>query len=455
MMTMANHSTVPVPLSVSEERMLQRLEQWGPNAWGRNLYLAYRLTGPLDESALRAALDELTRGQEGLRSIVKGGAGTWGKELRDPSSVEFDFEIEDTPDASIEEISDRIIEQVARPLSPETGHVARGKLYRVAPEDRVLVLVFHHVVFDASCYGVLVRELNALYGAACNGTLGSYRHPALTATDFAKWQRQLLDSPRYDELSAYWKGFWPKVTPLKDAVPVDTPRGSGVRRRTLLPFDVSPELMAKVRAATNASRVTLPTFCCAAATILMSRLAGVDDVTIGYVHSLRGEYSLRNRHQKETLERVLGTFVAPLPVRVAFGASTTGVEVLAEVHRGLRDGFMHFDLPALDFLGEPGKKPAHQAIFPVIFNYHRTRSQLSLAGVTAERMRRDLIERPTRWAPQNELEWRIVESGGPVHGILVYDGVLWTEESAKRMADSYVKVLEDLATRGSAALRSL
>ena len=59
----------------------------------------------------------------------------------------------------------------------------------------------------------------------------------------------------------------------------------------------------------------------------MAAGAGLDDVTIGYVHSLRGEYSLRNRHQKETLERVLGTFVAPLPVRVVITPTTTGNEV--------------------------------------------------------------------------------------------------------------------------------
>ncbi len=445
---------IKVPLSVSEERMLQRLEQWGPNAWGRNLYLAYRLTGPLNEEALRAALDELTRGQQGLRSVITGARGDWAKAVRDPAAVRFDLAIEDVPSASIDAISALIIEQVRTPLSPETGHVARGKLYRVGPDDRVLVLVFHHVVFDASCYGVVVKELNALYAAACDQTLGSYQHPVLTLTDFAKWQRDLLESPRFEELTAYWKRFWPTVTPLKDAVPVDAPRGSGVRRRALLPFDVSDALMKSVRAATSAQRVTLPTFCCAAAVVLMSRLSGLDDVTIGYVHSLRSEFSLRNRHLKDTLERVLGTFVAPLPVRIALAAETTGNEVVAAVHGSLRGGFMHFDLPALDFLGEPGKKPAHQAIFPVMFNYHRTRTQLDLRGVTAQRFQRDLIEKPSQWAPQNELEWRVVESGGPVQGILVYDEVLWTEASAKRMTGAYVQVLEDLANRGSAPLRS-
>jgi Condensation domain len=450
---MTSPDPVQVPLSVSEERMLQRLEQWGANAWGRNLYIAYRLTGPLNEAALGAALDTLTEGQPGLRSVVTGARGEWVKSVRDTSAVRFDFQVHDTPGASTERINELIIEQVATPLSPETGKVARGRLYRVGGDDRVLVLVFHHIVFDASCYGVLVKELNALYRAACDGTLASYPRPVLTPTDVANWQRGLLVSPRFAELTAYWKKFWATVTPLKDSVPVDAPRGSGVRRRALLPFEFSPELLTSIRVATSAQRVTLPTFTCAAAVVVMGRLAHLDDVTIGYVHSLRGEYSLRNRDQKETLERVLGTFVAPLPVRVAIGPEMTGNELLAIVHSGLRDGFMNFDLPALDFHGEPGKKPPHQAIFPVMFNYHRTRTRLDLPGVTAERIARDGIEKPSLWAPQNELEWRIVESGGPVSGLLVYDEVLWTEASATRMTKEYVTALTDLAVRGSQSVR--
>lgn len=451
---MSTAEPINVPLSVSEHRMLQRLEQWGPNAWGRNLYLAYRLTGPVNGAALGAALDELTRGQEGLRSTVTGARGEWVKSLRPASTARFDFEVVDVPGATTERISELVIEQVATPLSPETGKVARGRLYRIAENEHVLVLVFHHVVFDASCYGVLVKELNALYRAAVDGTLASYQHPVLTPTDFAKWQRGLLESPRLAELTTFWKNFWPSVTPLKDSVPTDAPRGSGVRRRALLPFETPANLLKRIRIATAAQRVTLPTFTFAATLLLMSRLAGLDDVTLGYVHSLRSEYSLRNREQKETLERVLGTFVAPLPVRILIGPETTGNEVLAAVHKGLREGFMHFDLPALDFHGEPGKKPPHQAIFPVMFNYHRQRTQLDLPGVTAERFPRNLVEKPSLWAPQNELEWRIVESGGPVSGLLVYDNVLWTEESASRMVQAYMKALSDLADHGTMPVRS-
>lgn len=444
---MTTNQSNQVPLSVQEERMLQRLDQWGKNAWGRNLYMAFRLQGDLNESALSDALDELVRGQDNLRArVIKKEGGGYIKEIADAAGARFGLEIEEAPNATQEQISKLIIEQIQKPLHPEEGISRRGKLFRIADKDWVLVVVFHHVVFDASCYGVLVKEINALYRAALEGKLGSYEHPKLTMTDFANWQRNLLKTPRYEEVASYWKSFWPPVQPLKDGVPTDNPRGSGVRRRAIIQYDIPQDLLKRIRAAATAQRVTLPTFACAAATSLMARLSGRDDVTIGYVHSLRSEYSLRNRDQKDTLERVIGTFVAPLPVRVPFKETPTGNDVLAWVHRSLMQGFMNFDLPALDFLDPAlGKGQGHQAIFPVISNYHRTRTELSLAGVKAERFRRDLIELPSLWAPQNELEWRIVESGAPVSGVLVYDNVLWSEQSAKRMTGQFIEMLERLA----------
>src|SRR5690606_37320301 len=114
------------------------------------------------------------------------------KKLRHPSTVSFDFQVEDLPDASRETIGAALVKDVQTPLDPATGRVARGKLYRLGADDSVLVLVFHHVVFDASCYGVLIKEINALYRAATEGKLAEYKHPVLTATDFAKWQCGLL-----------------------------------------------------------------------------------------------------------------------------------------------------------------------------------------------------------------------------------------------------------------------
>ena len=39
-------------------------------------------------------------------------------------------------------------------------------------------------------------------------------------------------------------------------------------------------------------------------------------------------------------------------------------------------------------------------------------------------------------------------------GLLVYDNVLWSEESATRMTQAYVTAFADLADHGDAPLRS-
>src|SRR5262249_33428833 len=155
------------------------------------------------------------------------------------------------------------------------------------------------------------------------------------------------------------------------AIPADAARGSGLRRRAILTFELPDTLRGSVRNAASAQRVTLPTMTCAAALLLTSQLSARDDVTIGYMHGLRSEYSIRNRDQSATFERVLGMFNAPMPVRLVVTPTSTGNEVIASVHAALRDGFLHSELPPTDFLVGPGETaPAHQVVYSVMFNYH-------------------------------------------------------------------------------------
>ena len=60
-------------------------------------------------------------------------------------------------------------EHLLLPFDLEKGPVLRALLLRVAPEEHVLNLVFHHVVSDAWSSLVLAHELAALYAAVPRG----------------------------------------------------------------------------------------------------------------------------------------------------------------------------------------------------------------------------------------------------------------------------------------------
>lgn len=83
----------------------------------------------------------------------------------------------------------------------------RGALLRLGEAQQILCLVMHHIVSDGWSMGILMRELTALYAAACQGRSADLSPLPLQYADYAVWQRQALaaDSPRTRQQLAYWQ----------------------------------------------------------------------------------------------------------------------------------------------------------------------------------------------------------------------------------------------------------
>ncbi|MCM0590271.1 MAG: condensation domain-containing protein [Gloeotrichia echinulata DEX184] len=83
-------------------------------------------------------------------------------------------------------------EDSRRSFNLSTGPLYRASLLRLGNEDYILLLNFHHIVFDAWSAGVLVREFTALYNAFNNGQPSPLPKLPIQYTDFAQWQQQQL-----------------------------------------------------------------------------------------------------------------------------------------------------------------------------------------------------------------------------------------------------------------------
>ena len=60
-------------------------------------------------------------------------------------------------------------EEAERPFDLESGPLIRGQLLQVGEDEHVLLITMHHIVSDGWSMGVLVDELNTLYGAYREG----------------------------------------------------------------------------------------------------------------------------------------------------------------------------------------------------------------------------------------------------------------------------------------------
>ncbi len=157
------------PLSFAQER-LWLADQLGAGTGVYNMPHAVRLRGPLDEEALRGALDAVVARHEPLRTVFEGAEGGPVQRVLPPAPVPLAVEaLDGTPEEREAEAERRMREDAARPFDLRRGPLLRAALLRLDAREHVLLLTMHHAASDGWSMGVFFREMTAAYDALTAG----------------------------------------------------------------------------------------------------------------------------------------------------------------------------------------------------------------------------------------------------------------------------------------------
>ncbi len=185
------------PLSLMQQRM--DVENLTPGTPFNQLPSAHRLAGPLDEAALRDALQRFTDRQPALRT----GHRTHGRRRaaararpRGPAPAPRRVPRHAARRRTRGRRAGAHRRAVAGGVRPGHGPAFRLHLFRLSAEDHVLFFMVHHIVWDGASSDVMQAELAELYGAAAAGRAPALQPLALTYGDFAAWQRRMDVGPR-------------------------------------------------------------------------------------------------------------------------------------------------------------------------------------------------------------------------------------------------------------------
>src|SRR5256714_6176036 len=413
-----------IPLSSAQER-LWFIDLLSPRQAGYNNFIVRRFRGPLDPDVLERAFTEIVRRHDTLRTAFATVAGAPVGWLLEPFPVPLRVVEADDED----EVPRPAAAEIQTPFDLAAGPLVRTTLYRLAPDDQVLLVTVHHIVADGWSLGVLYDELTALYDAFVRGLPSTLPEPPLQYVDYVEWQRGRPSSEAQETALEYWCSQLADAATLE--LPIDRPRPplqayNGAAHFLTLP----PELCARVVEVARAERATPFMTYLAAYVALLSRYARQDDVVVGTAVAAR---------LRPEFERMIGFFANTCVIRVDVAGDPPFRDLVGRVRKTAIDAIQHQDAPFEQIvrrLNVP-RDPSRNPIFPAPVGLLNTPPPLvDLPGLT--QLDFELDAGTTRF----DLELLVFGNDDRLRAHVVYNTALFDAGTVERLSQSLLVLLD-------------
>ena len=334
-------------------------------------------------------------------------------------------------DSLLSILNDLIYKEGVRQFDFDSGCLIRVSIIRVCENKHYILLTIHHVVFDGGSVGILMDEI---WSAYLQGASWSKSALPIQYSDYAFWQRGVLQKGGLDRGLSYWEnaldGMVQHITIYNgggDAV------GGGSKR---VPVDVSQGLFEQVQKYAGRIGVTPFHVFLSAYACVISRFSGERDFAIGI------PVSLRNRPE---LDGMIGCFINMLAIRMDLRDLPSFEEFVVRVRDRVLDAMEYAETPFESVVARVASDRSidHMPLFQSLFSFERE----------PEEGRREL-------SPGLEFEVREFDLGNSVYDLAMelHYGELgvygWIDYSVAQLDESSVwRFVNSLMTLFDAAIR--
>lgn len=349
------------PLS-SAQRRLWFLDELHPGNTAYVETIAVALTGQLDVAALRTALGALVARHASLRT--KFPVGRTGAVQVVLPEVDWHLHV---VDATADELKDQELlltgvdeSGLLAPFDLARAPLFRVQLRTVSETEAILVVVFHHIVWDGACAQILLDELTALYDAQRLRTPDPL--PAVTDyVTYARAEKRELSSATAQRSVDYWRqrlaAASPTIWPDHESRPAPIRRTGVVRRR------IRDELAHDLRERAKELGCTPFMMGMACAATALRRYISAEEIVLGVPVSVRPAQA----------KHVIGFFVNTVPLRIALPPQASRREFIESLRDQCLEMITHQQVPFDRIVAavSPARRLTNPPYLQVLVEYNR------------------------------------------------------------------------------------
>jgi amino acid adenylation domain-containing protein len=421
-----------VPAALAQQRFWV-LEQLGAGSGAFNIPIRWLLKGQIQPELLERTFNELVRRNEILRTTLIQVDGQPMQRIVSGLTVKVPvIDLRDLPEPKRTAELDRITRQMGeQAFDLSVLPLLRAALLQTGETEFILHVTVHHIVADGWAVGLLAKEIGDIYNAYVKGLPSPLPEPEMQYSDYAVWQRELLQGESIQEQNQYWLEQFRSHTPF-EVIP-DRPRPAlQSTNGDVVSVQLSRSVTDAIQEVSRKHGNTFFITACAAFLALLHRYTGQDDITIGT--------QVSGRNQVEH-EQIIGLFLNTLPLRNDLSGDPRFGELLERLQEVVMQALAHQDTPfeQLVEMINPKRDLSRNPLFQVNFMLQRS------LVTSRDYETFSLIDVPSRLAgAMYDLNCLMVERPDGWRASIQFNTDLFEPQTAARMLDHFQNLLEEI-----------
>ncbi|WP_461092645.1 amino acid adenylation domain-containing protein [Spirosoma gilvum] len=432
---------IDAPLSAAQNR-LWIIHQLYRKTVGStyNVPIILQITGPLKLSIFIQSIRELSQRHQILRTTFPHRDGIPYQRIAPEVNIPItECALENDGSG----LMDWINQHADEPFDLEQGPLFRIHVAQKEPDSWVILLSFHHIIYDGWSTRVLAQELSQLYSSLVRQQLTPLPPLPVQYIDYTRWQQEQYTPETMQQATTYWKNRLADSCLLAN-LPLDYLRPpiqsfNGADYCFSLPDDHwQPFRYGLLEPGTTPFLGLLTAFA-----VWLGQTTHTNDFLIGIPVAGRNHPDLVS---------LIGFFVNTLALRIELSPTLSFRQLLRQVHRWTLDAYDHQALPfeQLVELLNPARSSAYNPVIQVLFDYQEdTTNEWDLAELSVIPI--PFIQQTAKF----DLHLSIRETQTGLEGVFNYRTDLFTHQTVVRMANDFKATLNQVISEPDIPLINL